>query len=262
MSKPRVFKSSNIILGEKKEISFSELQNLIKIKQDEFERAQLREGEDEEPPVDLEELNQQAEMIISQAEEISQQMIADAQKDSQSIIQEAYIDSQSIFDKAKADGYEEGMIQGKNDGYQAMEEIIQEAAEIKQQSFLERQQMAKAFEGEVIQLVIETVKKVIGHEINENHELLLNLVMEGLQKLTFAESLIIRVSEEDYDLVNSSKHRIYMMTEGVEKMEIKCEPSLSPGSVLIDTLSGTIDSSIDTQIKTIEKLFNELLRSE
>ncbi|WP_026475999.1 FliH/SctL family protein [Alkaliphilus transvaalensis] len=258
MSKPRVFKSTNIVIGEKKEISLAELENLIKLKQEEFQKIE----EEPQEELNLEEISQQAEALLTEAQEESTRIVEAANEEAQLILQEAYNDSQGIFEKAKRDGYEAGLIEGNNKGYQEVEKIIQEACEIKQQAILDKEAMAKEMEKEIIQLVISTVRKVIDHEVKEDQELLLNLIKEGLKKSTFSESLIIRVSEVDYDLVNSAKNKIYMMTDGIEKLEIKCEPSMEAGSVLIDTVSGTIDSSIETQIKTVEKLFYELLQSE
>ncbi len=256
MPRPRVFKSSEILLGEKKEISLADLHDIIQMKQEEFEKVEEATEE-----VDMEELTMGIEAMINEAEERSGQIISDAEKEAQMIIQEAYNDSKSIFQKAKEDGFQEGLIAGKEAGYLEMEDIIQEAAEIKHQTFLDKKKMAGELEKDIIQLVISSVKKVIDHEIKEDNQLLLNLIREGLKKSTFTESLIIRVSKEDYDVVNASKNKVYMMTDGIESLEVKCEPSLPAGSILIDTLSGTIDSSIETQIRTVEKLFSELLEA-
>lgn len=261
LSKPNVYKSTNVILGDKKELVVNLVQpiNIIKGNNEPVQEEPL-EGEDQE--VDMETLREEARAIIDEAEAEKERLLQQAKEEAQSIIDEAYEDSKGIFEDARQKGYSEGLISGKEQGYQEVDSIIQESVEIKKQTFEEKKIAAKDLEEDLIALVIQGVKKVLHHEIDQNHELLLNLIQSGIEKCTFAESLIIKVGEGDYEVVKGAKNKIYMMTKGIENLEIKCDPALSKGSVMIETLSGTIDSSIDAQVKTVEKLFNELLRSE
>lgn len=258
----KVFKSTNVVLGIKKEIDYTDLKldNIIKLRQDislgdDGENENIQELEAEDPTPTPEEL-------LNEAIEEANLIISEAKKEAALIIQEAYQESKNIYERAKLEGNAEGFNEGLEKGYSEVDQFIEEATNIKLQAMEEKKAMAKSLEKQLVTLVIDTVRKVIKHQLDEEHSLLLNLIEEGLEKSTFTESILIRVSERDYDLVNSSKNRIFMMTEGIEKMDIKCDPSLDGGSVIIETLSGTIDASVETQIRAIEKLFTELLQGE
>ncbi len=264
LSKLNVYKSTDVVLGEKKELVV-ELVEPVKVIKGEMNSAQEETVESEEAEdheVDIEALREEARVMIERAEAERDEILQQAREEAQSIIDEAYEDSKKVLEEARQKGFQEGLTEGKEAGYREVEAIIAESAEIKKQTIEEKKVVAKNLEESLISLVMQSIKKVLYHEIDQNHELLLNLIEAGIEKCTFAESLVIKVSEADYEVVNGAKNKIYMMTQGIESLIIKCDPALSKGSVLIETLSGTIDSSIDTQIQTIEKLFDELLKSE
>lgn len=259
LHKSRVFKSSHVICGEKKELEFNIPIPVIP-------SPVLEEPEEalvvEEEVVDLEQIRAEAEAILRAAELQKEEILAHARRESEAILQEAYQDSKEIFEKARREGFDQGLLEGKEQGYKEMESIIQEAAQLKSSAFEERRQMVKDLEANLIHLVIDVVKRILRHEIDQNHELLLNLIQQGIDKCTFTDTLIIKVSQEDFDVIDNAKHKIYMMTQGIEHLEVKCDPALKGGSVHIETSSGSIDASIETQIEIVEKLFEELLRSE
>ncbi|HZK56891.1 MAG TPA: FliH/SctL family protein, partial [Clostridia bacterium] len=133
---------------------------------------------------------------------------------------------------------------------------------IKQNVLSGRKTVAKELEEQIVELIISCVKKVLNHELEKNHKLLLNLIENGIEKCTYTDSLIIRVGENDYETVNSSKNKIYIMTEGIDNIEIKKDPALEDGSIIIETVSGTVDASLQTQITQIEQMFYEILEGK
>jgi len=256
--KSNVLKSANIIRGEKKELEIKIPIPIIEVPTPAPEEEILVAEE----AIDLQKIKGEAEAILREAQLQREEILVHARKESDAILEEAYQDSQRIFEKARKEGHDKGLLEGKEQGYLEMEGILQEAAQLKSNAFEERRRMAKELEVGLIHLVIDTVKRVLRHEMDEHHELLLNLIQEGIDKCTFTDTLVIKVSQRDFDVINNAKHKIYMMTQGIEHLEVKCDPALPVGSVHIETSSGSIDASIETQIEIVEKLFEELLRSE
>lgn len=252
----KVYKSVEVILGNKKELQYTG-DNIIKKVCEED-----RESNNDEP-VDIGELSKlRAEKILEEAELQKEELILTAEKEAALIIEEAYEDSKNICENARTQGFNEGLELGKEEGYQEFQQLLQETVEMKKQILQDKKRLAKELEKEILDLVMFSIRKVIDYEIDNNHEVLLNLISKGLEKCTFTETLIIRVSDVDYEVLNTYKNRIYMMTEGIDDMQIKKDSALTKGSIVIETLSGKIDASIDTQISQIEVLFKELLKSE
>lgn len=251
----KVYKSTEVVVGDKKELQFKK-ENIVKVPSPSMTKTI-------EEPVDIEKmLEEKRKSIIEKAEVESRQLLKRAEKEGSLIIAKAYEDSESVLENAKNEGYNKGLEIGQQKGYDEYQQLLEEAKAIKQEAYNIQKKLAKDLEGEIIQLVIHCIKKVIDIELDESHELLLNLIKKGLDKSTFTEALVIRVSEGEYEFLNSHKSRIYMMTEGIDEIEIKSDAALKKGSIIIETSSGKIDSSIDTQIKQIEALFLELLKGE
>ncbi|SNR89838.1 flagellar assembly protein FliH [Anaerovirgula multivorans] len=251
----KVYKSVEVIVGNKKELQFKGDNILKNIDEDTKETS--------ENPEDINEIAQlRSKKILEEAELEKKELLSNAEKEATMIIEEAYEDSKTICENAKTQGYNEGFQIGKQEGYQEFQQLLQEAAEIKKQMFLDKKRLAKELEKDIVNLVMFCIEKVIDYELDNNHEVLLNLIKKGLKKCTFTETLVIRVSDQDYETLSTYKNKIYMMTEGIDDMQIKSDAALLKGSVVIETLSGKIDASIDTQINQIEGLFKELLKSE
>ena len=114
----------------------------------------------------------------------------------------------------------------------------------------------------MLQLVLEISKKVIGDELKNSKEAILSLINQALQKCAFKKKLVLKISPHDSNFIIENKDRICMMAEGISDIEIVSDLTLSQGSCIVETPSGEINSSIDVQIKEIEKIFTYLLRNE
>jgi len=259
----KVIKSAEVTVGQRKEIDFNTfylqkvLREISEADNDGYISEEV-EGSLEEELSEEEKLQQ----MLEQANAECEILVENAKRDAEIILEEAYGDSRRITENSRQEGYQKGYQEGQESGFREYQELLEEVKAMKHGILEEKRRTAQLLEKDLIQLVIQSVKKVIRHEISENQELLLNLIQEGINKCTFTESLIIRVSDVDYDLISVYKNRVYMMTEGIEDIEIKADASLNSGSIIIETASGRIDAGIETQIKVVENLFNELLQGE
>lgn len=191
-----------------------------------------------------------------------QKKIKEAKEEAEKIIGEAYEKSKNIMQQAQRDGYEKGKELGFEEGKKQAESLITEALNIKEAVLKSKKQLLKDIEEDVISLVIDTVEKILNKKVEEDYETIYNLIQLGLEKCAFTENLILRVSPEDYDFVISIKDKILALSENISDIQIKQDKSLRKGSCIIDTSSGSIDSSIWTQFNHVKEIFEELLRGE
>ena len=259
----RVLKATDVVLTGKKEIDVEPEKTINFLEEDEKNRDiiqgenfYLSENEDgkgsEIAPEDL----------LASAEIQYEEILRKANEEAEAIVKESYNESKLIFEKTEKEAYKMGFEKGKERGYEEVENFISETVIIKREIQNEKKEMGVKLKGELIQLVLETVEEVLLHELNEDNELMLHLIEKGIKHCTFTEVLTIRVSEMDVDYVESSKNKIFLMTEGVERLDIKVDKSLPQGSVVIETPAGIVDSSLETQIDIIRKAFMDLLKSE
>ncbi len=203
--------------------------------------------------------------LMTQAEGDAKEIIDVAENEAAKLLEKSYVESKQVLEKSREQGYEEGfekgMNEGREQGYLEMTSLIDEAKHLKQSAYEARNQLSLKLEQDVIQLVIQTARRILQSELQEDQELLFQLIDEGLKKCNYTENLVIHVSEMDYDMVYAYQNRIYLMTDGIYDIEVKSDPSMSPGSVVIETASGQVDAGIETQLKQIEAAFKDLLQS-
>ncbi|MFZ5966594.1 MAG: FliH/SctL family protein [Bacillota bacterium] len=246
----KIFKSSYVTFGDKVEIAVNTHHE---------EASEIVQEESVIDSVDVESIIREK---IKQVEEFVDNKIKEANEQAQSIINDAYEDSKKIYENAKTEGYEQGRTEGFLAGKAEAESIIQEALEIKDQWMEQRKNLAQELEPSVVNLIIQITEKILNSKIEDSYTTILNLVKLALDKCTFTETLILRVNPEDYGYVITAKDKILCLTENIDDIQIKQDPSLKRGSCILDTTSGSIDASIETQFNQIAELFSEMIESE
>lgn len=261
----KVYKSTYVDLGEKKKLTFIEKDfKNAREKPDNSQKEEEKSPQEEKSsPRDIE---KDIEEKLKAAEEKSRSMVEQAEEEAKKIREEGESKKEEILKEAEnrgfEKGYQEGFQAGEVKGYEEEKTYIQEAKDLKQQAYQEREDLARELEESLIDLSIKAIEKVIEKELEKDHELLLKLIENGLKKSTYTETLIIRVAQGDYDLLDVNKNKIYMMTEGIDDIKIKVDHSFEKNEIIIETQSGIINAGLKTQIEQIHKAFTDLLQSE
>ncbi|MDK2798585.1 MAG: flagellar assembly protein FliH [Clostridiales bacterium] len=204
-------------------------------------------------------------------EKTRQQLVDDAHCEANKIIQHAKQMAQKILNDANQEAEQlrqlalhEGREQGYKDGLEEIrkkeETILKEAREIKMSAQGEYMMLLESAEKDIIGLVTDIVKKIIGDELNARPEAISSIVQQTLHKCRGIESIIIKVSPEDYDIVNENKNAILRQSEYSGQAEVKKDLSLKKGDCIVETPVGSINAKIDTQLKAIEEVFKDILR--
>jgi flagellar assembly protein FliH len=249
----KVYKSSHVSVGAPKAI--------INVFKQEV-KADTALAEVAEAIQDTEATDKEAEAIINDAKQLYLKIIEEANNEAQSILEATAAEAQSITASALENGYKEGYEKGYREGRLEAQSIIDEAEEIREYLDIRKEQLYKEAEEQVMQVVLDIARKVIGDELKQNDEVILALINQALQKCAFKKKLVLKVSAADYSFVSENKDRICMLVEGISDIDIVSDLSLSEGSCIVETPSGEINSSIDVQLKEIENMFFYLLRNE
>lgn len=212
-----------------------------------------------EPKIDVE------AMVRQRMDEVEAEVrlrLQEAEEDREAILQAAYQQAEELKAEAVQQGYEAGQKEGFEEGRNIAEALIQEALEIKAQLNRRKGEVVQAVEQDAVQLIIDTVERILGKHIQEDYDLILGIVRLAMAKVTYTESLSLRVAADDYDMALSMKDQILALAENVDDIQIKSDKSLKQGSCILDAASGSIDSGIWTQFEQIKQGFEEMLASE
>lgn len=254
----RVFKSNYIQIGDPKP-----LQNTFAPIQPPMRSTEKNVENQQEVIAQMTRMAQQeASHIIDEAKQMYLNIIQEANAEAKDIIDGAAGEADSIRQQALESGYREGYEAGCRQGAEEAERIIAQAREIKY--FLESRQevLYREAEAEILGLVLDISKKVIGDELTQNRDTIFSLIREALKKCAFSSNLTIRVSPDDFDYVFANKDKILTLVEGLSDFEVVSDKSLKAGGCIVETPSGEINAGIEIQMKELEKVFQYLLDLE
>lgn len=246
---PKIIKSYNVFIGEP-----------AKVEEPEIEEYSYGNEEDDEIDEVYSELNKVSdEECVEFSRKKAEEILEKARKQAGEIIEEAMAkvdeEREIILEQARKNGFDEGY----NEGIEQCEDLIKEAGIIKQQAFEEYEQLLNGAEEEILSIIFDIVKKVIGREISAGKDEILFMIKQALEACTHKEYILLKVSEDDYKTVVEAKNKILAMVKGIGEFEIKTDHSLEKGSCLIETPFGSVDGSAKTRIEQIEKIFYSLI---
>ena len=210
----------------------------------------------------LSEANRAAEEIIKSGKIKAEDIVNNAEREAEKVLEKTYLEAKKVIEHSKDTGFKEGFNKGYDEGKKTSDEIILEANQIKRNYLQEREATLLGLEEEVVDLVIEICEKILNQKLIDDKESIISVVLKGIKSLNVRDSIVIRVSREDYDIVDMSKERILVMANLIDDIVIKVDNNLLKGGCIIESSSGNVDASIDVQIKEMKKTILNLLNGE
>lgn len=229
----------------------------------------------------IEEARKEAEGIVENAKKQAEGIIEDSKKQSleilksgedkrESFIHNAYEKSKNIFSKAKdhgfnlghKEGYDLGYKKGYNEGKLNSDELITEALDIKKEYLKNKNELLAYLEKDIIELVTVIYEKLVHNKMEEDNELIISLVLKGIEDLDLNHKLTIITSKHDYDIVQMSRDIILAKSNMISELEIKYDSNLKKGDCILETSKGSIDASLNNQLSEVRELLNSILNNE
>ncbi len=252
-----LIKSHSIILGDPLEIKTEEL--MVDNESQEEEppgHPAVEDSTREEALGLLEDAREKAAQIITHAEEKSREIYERAKEQG---YEKGY---EKGYEEGERSGFAEGHDKGRQQGLATVDEMMEEAVEIRRKALETKERMVREAEEEVARIVIEIARKVLGELVKTDREAVLGLVRKALEKCTYTNSATLKVSPDDYDVVVASKKRLLAEAEGITQLDIEAEETMPQGSCLLETKAGFIDAGVEAQMTRIEHIFRELMSYE
>lgn len=192
------------------------------------------------------------ENIIQQSKEDAEKIIQKAQKEASEILEEA----QKTITKLKTEAHQEAFTEGKELGFQSGKEEIQLLVErlhsVVAETVRERERILMHSETQVINLVLTMVGKIVKKLTADYKEIVINNIKAALELLKGAMTIFIHVSPRDYNFAVSHKQELINMIEAQAEIKFIEDPTIEPGGVYIETDTGDIDATINSQLEELE----------
>lgn len=235
---------------------FKKVEEVIKIKADPEDREDDEESEEESEA----NIQKTVEDIIDEAKENARLMIQEAQLESEKLLTAAGNEVEEIKTHAFENAYKEGFKEASKNAEEKYFSVIEEANAIRKSSVEEYEKVMLGAEKDVVNLAIAIAKKVVGMELRTNADMILSLVRDGLKRTTEKKDITIKVSQEDFRILNEQIYSIIGRETGLTDVDLKQNIALEKGDVIIETPYGIIDGSVDKKMDNLEESFNEFIR--
>ncbi len=164
-------------------------------------------------------------------------------------LREAQLNAQAAIAQAR----HEGLQQGRNEGQQMARTELAPLMDRLARTIADLSETRDAFrheaEGDVVRLALGIARRILHRELSIDPDALTGLVRVALGKFEARELHRVLVSPDDHPAVSKALQDLKLP----RRVEIIADPTLERGAALFETVKGTLDSSIDTQLDEIER---------
>jgi flagellar assembly protein FliH len=178
------------------------------------------------------EARQQAKKVLDSAETVAGEMIAMAERRSQEMLEDAEITIQSAF----------------NSQVEACREMLVGCAD---EVNVAAQDMKMAFEDQLLEMSLAIAERVVRCPLAQPSELAVTLAREAVELVVGANTIKVYISPVDYE--RHARHVESVVGEVRPRCQvvIEADERMTAGDCRIETDSGTIDQTIQSQMDRI-----------
>ena len=109
----------------------------------------------------------------------------------------------------------------------------------------------------MLRIVISFAKAVIKVEPIAQPNIILENIRQAIYGISDVDKIVMKINLRDKAMCEAHKEKILSRLSGVTELQIIEDPSLSPGGVKIETGVSTIDATLETQARALEKALIE-----
>jgi flagellar assembly protein FliH len=168
---------------------------------------------------------------------------------------ELQLSSQAELNRVKQAAFQDGLRQGREEAAASSREAAEKLAGTLAELARFKGKLRADAEREVVKLSIAIARRILNRELAIDPDALEGLAHAALSKLQSREVLQVRVFPQGLETMRS-----YLERAGLARsVNLIADPNLRPGDLLIDTVFGELDASVDTQLNEIERGFADRL---
>lgn len=108
-------------------------------------------------------------------------------------------------------------------------------------------------ESDIVELSIAMAKKIVYEAAEKERDVVVNTVREAIRKTSDRETIRIKISPVDYDILSGKKSELLHFIDGVKNILFEVDEKIHPGGCMIETNHGDVDARIDSQFTIIEE---------
>lgn len=196
-------------------------------------------------------LEDREEAILRNAHEKEKEIIDKANAEASYIIEKARKEGESMRIQSYAKGEKEGYSAGYEKGMSQVEDMKQKLQNSKMELESQYQKQLDELEPVLVDALIEIFEHVFSIQFAEKKDFILYLLQSSFSRIENSKEYLIRVSREDYPMVQEHKEEIRDELPRSATVEVVEDLTLTKNQCLIETDGGLFDCGLDTQMDNL-----------
>lgn len=196
-------------------------------------------------------LEDKEEAILNHAQKKQQEIIEKANAEAGFIIEKARKEAESMKIQSYAKGEKEGYEAGYEKGMSQVEGMKQKLQSSTEEMESRYQKQLEEMEPVLVDALIGIFESAFTIQFAEKKEFILHLLQSAFSKIENSKEYLIRVSREDYPMVQEHKDEIRDELPRSAAVEVVEDLTLTDNQCLIETDGGVFDCSLDTQMDNL-----------
>ena len=168
-------------------------------------------------------------------------------KDAVKYREEVAKEGEALKEQAQKEGYEEGFKSWLEHIKKLEDEITKVRTEVQKM---------------IVPIAMAAAKKIIGREIEQKEDAIVDIVSVSLKPVSTHKKITIYVNKKDLEILEKNKPKLKALFEVLEAFTLRERPELAQGSCIIETEDGIINAQIENQWRTLEKAFDQLIKTK
>lgn len=206
--------------------------------------------------LDMGDLKRQAERILAAAEVKAQAVIESAQAEGAAQAAEARAQA---LEEGRAEGLEQGRTEGLEQGRaEAFEQASQQLSQLQAawvgaagQWDADRQAMLREAKQAVVELSLRFAEKLVHRSVEADPGVIVDQVGAALSHVLKAADVSVRICPDDRPLLEKAMPDLAERFDHLKHIHLVDDPDVGRGGCLLTYGRGTIDATIDTQLRRV-----------
>ena len=159
------------------------------------------------------------------------------------------------------EAYEKGFAQGEKDGLELgqakadklihnLEILLEEIGHLKTR-------LGKQYEKEILDLVFTVAKKVIQTQLLFDESAVRDTIRSALALTAERRNIVLKINPEDFEYVEKIRPDLFTEQPNLKSLTVTADTAIGRGGCVLETPSGDVDATIETQLGRIYQSLNE-----
>ncbi|WP_185147933.1 flagellar assembly protein FliH [Peribacillus simplex] len=199
---------------------------------------------------------QEAETLLLDAKQKAQAIAAEIQQDREHWENQKKV---MFIEQAQKEGYQQGVEDGFQKGYNEIAGDIAFAKEVVESSKKDYRQHIESSETVILNLAVKVAEKIIGHQLEKDEESFLSIVKRAIKEARDYREVQLHIHPVQYQSILSHKEELIAIFPKDTELYIFPDDEIEENSCIIESENGRIDASVDSQLQEIKVKLTELL---